>query len=72
VGNLLAEFLADFDGCDRGVFDRIMKQARGDRDRVHLHVGEHVGHLQRMDEIRLARGAGLARVVLLGKIDRLS
>ena len=66
VGDLLAEFLADFDDRDRGVFDRIVQQAGGDGDRIHLHVGEDVGDFERMHQVGLAGGAGLAGVMLLG------
>ena len=64
VGDLLAKFLADVDDRDRGVFDRIVQQSRGDGDRVHLHFGEDQCDFQGMDEIGLAGGAGLALMVL--------
>ena len=61
VGHLFAEFLADVDDGDRGVFDRVVQQAGGNGDRVHLHLGEDERDFQRMDEIGLARrrGSGL-------------
>jgi len=30
---------------------------------VHLHLGQHQRHFQRMHQVRLARGAGLALMV---------
>ena len=68
MGDLLAEFLADFDGRDRGIFDGIVKQAGGDGDGIHLHVGQNVADFERMDEIGLAGGAVLSGVVLLGEL----
>ena len=67
VRDLLAEFLADVDDRDRGVFDRIMQQAGGDGDGIHLHFGQHQRDFERMDEVGLAGGAGLSGVMLLGK-----
>ena len=72
VGDLLAEFLADFNGGDRGIFDRVVEQAGGDRNRVHFHVGEDVADFERMDEVGLAGGAVSARRGASGKIRRLS
>ena len=68
VGHLLAEFLADVDDGDGGIFDGVVQQAGGDGDRVHLHFSQHQRDFQRMDEIRLARGAGLAVVMLQGVV----
>ncbi len=67
VGNLFAEFLADFNGGDRGVFDRVVEQAGGDGNGIHFHVGENVADFERMHQVGLARGPGLSRVVLLGE-----
>ena len=41
VGDLLAKFLADIDDGDGSIFDRVMEQAGGDGDWVHLHLGQH-------------------------------
>jgi len=67
VGDLLAEFLADFDGGDRGVFYGIVEEAGGDGDGIHFHVGENVADFEGMDEVRFAGGAGLSGVMLLGE-----
>src|ERR1019366_5331839 len=67
VGNLFAEFLADFNGGDRGVFDRVVEQAGGDGNGIHLHVGENVADFERVHQVGLAGGAGLSGVVLLGE-----
>ena len=68
VRDLLAKFLADVDDGDRGVFDGIVQQAGGDGDRVHLHLGQNQRHFERMHQIRLARGAGLAFMMLEGVV----
>ena len=49
VRDLFAEFLGDFNGGDRGVFDGIVQQAGGDGNGVHLHVGENVGDFEEDD-----------------------
>ncbi len=72
VRDLLAEFLADVDDRDRGIFHRIVQQAGGDGDWIHLHFGQDQSDFQRMDKVRLARGAGLSGVVLSGRSRRLS
>ena len=68
VGDLLAEFFADVDDRDRSVFDRIVQQAGGDRDRIHLHLGQNLRHFQRMDQVRLAGGPGLAGMMVQGEV----
>ena len=68
VRDLLAEFLANVDDGDRGVFDRIVQQSGGHGDRVHLHFGEDERDFQGMDEIRLAGGAALAFMMFQGVI----
>ena len=70
VGDLLAEFLADVDDGDRGVFDRVVQQAGRDGDRVHFHFGENQRNFQGMNQVRLAGGAGLAFVMLSGSSRR--
>jgi hypothetical protein len=45
VGDLLAEFLANVDDGDGSVFDRVVEQAGGDGDRVHLHLGQYQARL---------------------------
>ena len=42
------------------VFDRIVQEAGGDGGRVHAHIRQDLGHLQRMDDIRLTGGPHLA------------
>ena len=68
VRDLLAKFLADVNDRDRGVFDRIMQQPGGDGDRVHLHFGKNKRYFERMNQVRLARGAGLAFMNLQGVV----
>ena len=67
VGNLFAEFLTDFNGGDRGVFDGVVKETGGDGDGIHFHVGENVADFERMHQVGFAGRAGLSGVVLLGK-----
>ena len=67
VGDLFAEFLADFNGGDRGVFDGVVEQAGGDGNGIHLHVGENVADFEGVHEVGFAGGAGLSGVVLLGE-----
>ena len=66
VRDLLAEFLADVDDGDRGVFDGIVQQAGGNGDRIHLHLGQNQRHFKGMHQVRLTRGAGLAGMHLQG------
>jgi hypothetical protein len=72
VGNLLAELALQILAGDGRVFHRVVQQAGGDGGGVHLHLGEHGGDFQGMDEVGFARGAGLARVVALGEFVRLA
>ena len=68
MGDLLAEFLADVNDRDGGVFDRVMQQTGGHGDGVHFHFCQNQRDFERMDEIRLARSALLAGMVLLRKL----
>ena len=54
VGHLVAKLLADLLVGSRCVLDGVMQQARGDGGRVHLHLRQHLGNLQRMNDVRLA------------------
>ena len=49
VGDLGPEQLLDALDGGQGVLDDVVEQAGGDGDRVELHVGEDVGHRERMD-----------------------
>ncbi len=68
VGYLLAEFLADVDDGNRSIFHRVVQQARGNRDRVHLHFGKDERDFQGMDQIGLAGSAALAFMMFQGII----
>ena len=68
VRDLLAEFRANVVDGDRGVFDGVVQQAGGDSGGVETHVGQHGGHFQRMHQVGLARGAGLALVMARGEV----
>ena len=67
VRDLLAEALFDLVGGDVGVFDGVVQQAGGDGGGVHLEFGEDQGDFERMDDVRFARGALLAFVLLEGE-----
>ena len=62
--HLVAEVGGDLLVGGRRVLDRIVQQAGGDGRRVELHLRQHFGHFQRMDDVRLARGAHLAGMML--------
>ena len=72
AGHLVAEFFADVDDGDRGVFDRIVQQPGGDTDRVHLHFRQHAGNFQGVNQVGLAGGASLSGVIFLGILVRLA
>ena len=63
VRHVLAEVFGD--GLDRGqrVLDDVVKKPGDDARGIELEVGQHVGDLDRMDEIRLARAAHLRSVL---------
>ena len=48
-----------------------MEQAGGDADEVELHVGEQVGDLERVGEVRFAGLARLGAVALSGEREGL-
>ena len=60
--NFFAKVVANGLGVGQRVFDHVMQQAGGNRNRVQPHVGENVGDFQRMHQVRFARGALLALV----------
>ena len=68
VGDVGAEELLD--ALDRGlrVLDDVVEEPGGDRHDVELHVGEEVGHLERVDQVRLPGMADLS-LVLEGRED---
>jgi hypothetical protein len=72
VGHLVAKFGRNLLIGGRGVFHRIVQQAGGNRRRVQLHLRQDLGHLQRMNDVRLARGAHLPVVVLDAELPSLA
>jgi hypothetical protein len=66
--HLLAELLANVDDRYGCVFDGIVQQPGGNRDRVHFHFGENQSNFQRMDQVRFAGGASLTFVVFQGVV----
>ena len=63
VRDLGAEQLADALDRRLRVLDDVVQQAGGDGHDVELHVGQLIGDLERMDEVRLARVADLPLVL---------
>src|SRR3989344_3035019 len=53
------------------VFNRVVEEAGGDSGRVHPVLGEYLSNSRWVDEVRLARVAGMAIVGGLGKVVRL-
>ncbi len=67
VGHVGAEGLLDFLDGGEGVLYHVVQEAGGDGDDVQPHVGEDVGHFQRMDEVGLTGVAHLSLVLEGGK-----
>src|SRR5260370_40390688 len=65
--DLFAKVLPHSSDVGEGIFNHVVKQPRGNRDGVKAHVGQDVGDLQRMDEVRFARRALLAAMLASGK-----
>ena len=63
VGHLVAEFGGNLFVSGGRVLDRVVQEARGDGRRVHLHLRQHLGHFERMNNVRLARGPQLPLMV---------
>lgn len=59
-GHVLAEPLLDLLERREGVLDGVVQDARDDRRRVELHVGQDVGHLHGVREVGLAGKAHLS------------
>jgi len=49
-----------------------VQQARGDGGRVQLHLRQHLGHLERVDDVRFAGGPHLACVMLYAELPCLA
>jgi hypothetical protein len=54
------------------VLEHVVQQADGDAGRVHPHLGQDRGDLERVHQVRLARGARLALVLHCGEDVRLA
>ena len=67
VGHLRPEaFGDDLDGGER-VLDHVVEEPCGDRDNVELQVRQEVGHLERMNHVRLTGMPDLALVLESGE-----
>ena len=63
VRHLGSEVLLDFFDRRQGVFDDVVQQAGGDRDRIEPHVGQNAGHLEGVHEVGLPGMPDLALVL---------
>ena len=68
LGHLGAEQVGDVIHCRQRVFDRVVQQAGDDRRLVELELRQDAGHLERVDEVGLARLAHLP-LMDLGAVD---
>src|SRR6266511_3968406 len=63
MGDLFAEIFAYGIEIDECVLDDVMEQAGGHRHFVESHIGEDVCDLERVNQVRLTRGAFLTLVL---------
>ena len=63
VQHVVAEVLAQPLGRRQRVLEHVVQQADRDADRVHPHLGQDQGDLERVDEVGLTRGAQLPLVL---------
>jgi hypothetical protein len=54
VGNFITKVLLDCLRIGEGVFDDIVQESGRNGDVIEAHVGENVGHFERMDEVGFA------------------
>ena len=59
-------------GVGEGVLEHVVQEAHRHAGRVHAHLGQDGRHLEGMDEVGLAGGAGLALVLDRGEDVRLA
>jgi hypothetical protein len=62
MGHLFAEIVANSVGIGERVFNDVMQQAGRDRNCVQPHVGQNVGHLEWVHQVRFPRSALLPAV----------
>ena len=60
MSHLVAELGLNFLIGGGRVFNGVVQQAGGNGRRVHLHLRQHLGHFERMDDVGFAGGAHLA------------
>ena len=70
VGHLVAEAGGNLLIGGGRVFYRVVQQTGGDGGRIHLHLGQHFGHFERMNNVGLARGAHLPAMMLDAELPR--
>ena len=69
AGHLVAELLAHLLDGDAGVLHHVVQQAGLHGHQVHAHVGQDVGHHERVHHVGLAGIARLSFVVLAGEAE---
>ena len=67
--HLFAEDLADLLDGGAGILDHVVQQAVCQAHQVHLHVGQNVGDLERVNHVWLAGLAGLVLVPFSGELE---
>ena len=72
AGHLLAESGFDLLVGGGRIFNRVVQQAGGNGGRVHAHIGQDLGHFERMNDVRLAGGPHLAFVVVDAELPGLA
>ena len=70
LGDIGPELLLDIGDRDRRVFDDIVDQAAGDRDRVELEISEDLGDLDAVRDVRIAGEPFLAGVCPVAELVR--
>ena len=69
LGDLGPEAILDVGQAELGVLGHVVEEGRLDGDRVDPQVGDGLGAGDRVDDVRLARGAMLAGVGLDGQVE---
>ena len=70
--HLLAKFLADIDNRDQRILYRIVQQSSYNCGRINLHFCQNQSYFERVNQIGLARRAGLPGMIFLGIFISLS
>ncbi len=68
LGDLVAEALAELLGRGQRVLEDVVQQPDRDADLVEAQLGQQIGDLQRVGDVRLAGGAPLIAVLFEGEV----